>query len=54
MFDPRKDLQHELMRRLPKVKEFSDEEVETMSGKASQLFDVSRGKLPRYTLTSGT
>lgn len=39
----KKDLQRyrELMRQLPKVEEFSDEEVEKMSGKASQLLDVA-------------
>jgi hypothetical protein len=40
----KKDLQRyrEVMKQLPtKVEEFSDEEVETMSGKASQLLDVA-------------
>jgi hypothetical protein len=39
----KKDLQRyrELMRQLPKIEEFSDEEVEEMSGKASQLLDVA-------------
>ena len=39
----KKELQRyrEVMRRLPKIEEFSDEEVETMSGKASQLLDVA-------------
>jgi hypothetical protein len=41
--DIKKDLQRyrEVMRQLPKVEEFSDEEVEKMSGKASQLLDVA-------------
>ena len=41
----KKDLKRyrEIMRQLPtKVEEFSDEEVEKMSGKASQLLDVAK------------
>ena len=51
MAEVKKDLQRyrEVMRQLPKVEEFSDEEVENMSGKASQL--LGRGKLRLYTLT---
>ena len=43
MADIKKDLQRyrEVMRQLPNVEEFSDEEVEKMSGKASQLLDVA-------------
>ena len=39
----KKDLQRyrEVMRQLPKIEEFSDEEIENMSGKASQLLDVA-------------
>lgn len=39
----KKDLQRyrDVMRQLPKVEEFSDDEVENMSGKASQLLDVA-------------
>ena len=50
MAEVKKDLRRyrEVMRQLPKVEEFSDEEVEKRSGKASQSYWTSRGKLPRY------